>query len=503
MKLLPRIGLAATLVVGAAGVAHAQPFVTSEAPYITLAPGAPAGSSVQAVISSGDTIGGFRFQGIPDGVGLVPSGNGRVDVYVAHEETTIPFFGTADFQNASISKLELDIATGGVVNASVALPASAGFIRFCSAFMAGPAEGFSRYTFFTGEESDDVLDVPANATFGADPAIAPQRQAGFAVALDVASGAYRALPGMGRLNHENTVVIPGGWKKKHVLLTTDDTFAAPSSQLYMYIAKKESDVFDDRGRLYAFQVTRTNAGPVNAGDAFNGANDYLDIQPGDDWQGRFIPVPKAIAEGRTNLAPQDALEAWSNANNIFQFIRLEDLAYDRTSPRVVYVADTGSSRVVPDATTGRLRRGPSGTVGSADNGRIFRFEFSRNNPRKVTSFSVYADADASPSDPTYVPFRSPDNIETSNNSLLVQEDASNALIWRHDFASGAWTVVASVNDPSGESSGIVDASEAFGPGWWALVVQGHGTRVQEQVVSPELTLKLESGQLLLMKLPGS
>lgn len=484
------------------GEARAQSFQTSEAPYITLAPGAPAGSAVKAVISSGDTIGGFEFQGIPDGVGIAPGRHGRVEVYVAHEETTVPFFGTADFQNASISRLVLD-RHGGVVNASVALPSSAGFLRFCSAFMAGPAEGFSRYTFFTGEETNDIVDVPPNATYGADPAIAPQRQGGYAVALDTRSGAYRPIPGMGRLNHENTVVVPGGWRHKRVLLTTDDTFSAPSSQLYMYIGHSAADVWNDRGRLYAFQVTRTNAGPVNPSDPFNGANDYLDIQPGDDWQGRFIPVPKAIAEGTTGLAPQDALEQWSNDNNVFQFIRLEDVAYDRHNPRVVYIADTGSTRVVADPTTGRLVRGPSGTVGFADNGRVFRFELSRHNPRRVTSFSVYADADAAPSDPTYVPFRAPDNIETSENSLMLQEDAANAVIWRHDFATGAWTIVATVNDPSGESSGIVDASSAFGAGWWALVVQGHGTLVRQQVVSPSLTLKLESGQLLLMKLPGS
>ena len=39
-----------------------------------------------------------------------------------------------------------------VRSADEPIPASAGFIRFCSAFMAGPAEGFSTYTFFTGEE---------------------------------------------------------------------------------------------------------------------------------------------------------------------------------------------------------------------------------------------------------------------------------------------------------------------------------------------------------------
>ena len=43
--------------------------------------------------------------------------------------------------------------------------------------------------------------------------------------------------------------------------------------------------------------------------------------------------------------PQTALENWSNANNVFQFVRVEDIAYDPDNPRVVYFADTGSTRL--------------------------------------------------------------------------------------------------------------------------------------------------------------
>ena len=186
---------------------------------------------------------------------------------------------------------------------------------------------------------------------------------------------------------------------------------------------------------------------------------------------------------------------------MFQFIRLEDLAYDKNSPRVVYAADTGRTRIVPDPTTGRMMRGPSGTVGFADNGRIFKFVFNENNPRKVDSFSVFADGDA-PSAPEFVPFINPDNMDTSLNSLMVQEDHDNARIWHYDFGTTTWNVVATVNDPDGESSGIVDASEWFGEGAWILDVQGHGVFVDQEVIDG-VTRKLESGQLLLMVIPGS
>ncbi|MGI9658297.1 MAG: hypothetical protein ACR2OD_05265, partial [Gaiellaceae bacterium] len=190
-----------------------------------------------------------------------------------------------------------------------------------------------------------------------------------------------------------------------------------------------------------------------------------------------------------------------------QFIRLEDRAYDRNNPRVVYGADTGVSRLIPDDETGRLTRfsssNPDGLTGMADNGRIYRFELSKRDPRKVVSFTVLADGDADPKSPYYVDMTSPDNIDTSKWSLMVQEDTGEAKILRHDFGSGAWSTVATVNDPSGESSGIVDASAWFGPGYWMLTVQAHGSNNAEQVVSEELTLKREDGQLLLISVPGS
>jgi hypothetical protein len=479
-------------------------FLTPQDPSITLDPGLPAGSSVKAIISSGEELNDFIFEGIPDGIGLAPGPDeNTVDVYVNHEQSTVPFRNTADFLDASVSKLTLSTEQGHegeVLDASVAISSDDGYLRFCSAFMAGPAEGFANYTFFTGEETNDIVDVPAGAPYGADPALSGKRQGGYVVALDAATGESTPVAGMGRLNHENNVVIPGGWNQ-FAILTTDDTFSAPSSQLYLYLANQESHIWEDKGSLWAFQVTRTDNGPVDPDDPFNGANDYLDIQPGDDWQGKFIRVPKDIARGLTDEAPQTALENWSNDNNVFQFIRLEDLAYDRNNQRVVYVADTGASRIVPDPETGRIMRGPGGTVGFADNGRIFKFEFNENNPRKVDSFSVFADGDA-PSSDVFVGFTSPDNMDTSANSLMVQEDTDNAKIWRHDFASGNWTVIATVNDPDGESSGIVDASEWFGPGAWLLDVQGHGVFVDQEQVG-DVLVKRESGQIMLMTIPGS
>jgi hypothetical protein len=481
-------GLTATLAIPAHAAKPSSGYLTDDAPMVTLDAGLPAGASVKAIISSGEQIDGFTFEGLPDGIGIRPGEDKHtVDVYVAHEQTTVPFRNARDFQDASVSRLTLDTKAGpgqgSVLDASVPLGPEAGFLRFCSASMGTPEQGLDDYVFFTGEEANDPF---------------PLGIAGQAVVLNTRTGEYTAVPGMGRLNHENTMLIPGGWDDGLVMLTTDDTFSGPSAQLYMYVADDQDAIFADEGTLKALRITGVDGVPVDATNPFNGANDYLDLDVGESFQGAFIDVPDAVADDT-----QPVLEDWSNDNNVFQAIRLEDLAFDKNNPRVVYIADTGRTRVIPDPATGRMQRGPGGTVGQADNGRIFKMVMNAEDPLVVDSLTILADGDLEGTD-VYVPMVSPDNVDTSKKSFMVQEDTDNAKIWQYRFNQGTWRVVATVDDPDGESSGIVDASEWFGGGTWLFDVQGHGMNVEEDTTSiPGTLIKRESGQLMLLKVPAS
>ena len=501
--------------VAALGLAIALPASTlgdhgfpNPAPYVALTPAA-AGGQIVPLINSGDEFGDVIFEGIPDGIGVVP-GDGTVDLYVTHEQSHVPFSGFADYQDSSVSRVTVDVDHQQVVGLDVALSPDLGFIRFCSAFMAGPEHGFDDYTFLVNEESNDIIDVVAGAPYGADPAIAPYRQAGFAAALNTSDGSVTTLTRMGRHNHENTVVVPGGWKVT-ASLSGDDTFNAPSSQLYLHTATDADQVLSDKGQLWAFQVTATDDGSVDPFDPSNDANDYLEIGTGDDWSGRFIHVPTDVARGLTGEPPQTALENWSNANNVFQFVRVEDLAYDTDDPQTVYFTDTGTSRLAEDPDTGRLERLASG--GTTSNGRVFKMVLNEKDPRVVDSFSILLDAGAIPA-AQGGPMRNPDNIEVGHNSIMVQEDPPNAAkVWRYDLTAQTWTHVATATQPIAETSGIVDVSEWFGDGWWALDVQSHineteGTETltyETPISGAELQYKerREDGQLLLMQIPGS
>ncbi len=536
------VAMALALTLPASTIGHGQPnrFPNPSFEYVTLTPAA-SGGSVVALINSGDTFDGQTFEGIPDGLGVVPVGNGRryVDIYVAFEQSHVPFDADAagpqpafaDFEDSSVHRARLDLRTMQLTKLDEVLPPSAGFIRFCSAFMAGPAQGFRDYTFFVNEESNDIIDVPAGAPYGPDQSVSPYRQAGYSVALNTKRGTFTEIPFLGRHNHENTVIVPGGWHQT-VALSGDDTFTAPGSQLYMGTSRGPSSLVDDRGALWAFQVTGTDAGPLeDPADPFNDANDFLEIGMGDVWSGRFIRVPDDIARGTTSDQPQAALEAWSNANNVFQFVRVEDVAYDPDHPRVVYFTDTATTRLKEDPTTGRLiRAGASAVPYINSDGRLFKMVLNRHDPTVVDELSIVAQGrlaeqltnPPAPGTPTFnvidpgIGFRAPDNIDVGRRSLMLQEDTSSAKVWRWDLAS-TWTHVASVTHPTapaaGESSGIVDMSKWLGAGWWALDVQSHVNLPGEEgpftYTTPISGVQIpyferrEDGQLLLMRIPGS
>jgi hypothetical protein len=549
-------------------------FKTSQQSMLT-----PVMSSVEVtpVLTVGDVLNsGFRFESIPDGISVRARGRGRVDLFVNHETAKVPFpYVTAnptaansenDFDNAQVSRLILNQHSAGVLNGSFVIPSAAGYQRFCSNYLATAKEGFDRDILFTNEESPDYV-FRQEASWPPPIGDTDEKESGLVVALDVKTGKHHPIHGMGRHNHENNVAIPGF--DDLVVLSGDDTFTSgpltiPSggplpagsrpaqSQLYSYIAPDTDSLLADEGDLWAFVSDDANF------------NDYYDFVPNSTQKvsGRFVKVPKNIATGLDTdgselkagdvgfpLPPNDgswqrdlrsvaplgidgpqwALEYWSQLNNVFQFVRVEDIAYDKRpdGANVVYVVDSG--------------RGTAGASqpGRSTNGRVWRMELDPDDPTRVTSLSVLVEGDDNPVQ-TRDEIHQPDNLETTQTGLLVTEDpgssqqfpagstlpnATTARLWYVPFSGTPQVVVkvdqsadggptdvdgrAAGNWGAWETSGIVDASNAFGPGAFLIDVQAHTLWVEKAdgednfaPTGPDFTYKREGGQLVLLRIPG-
>jgi hypothetical protein len=524
---------------GGAGAQADPGFHTSEAAMLT----GVGGTTVSPIISVGDTLaGGYLFEAIPDGISIDRiNGRGTVDILVNHELSLVPFPATRqDPINSVVSKLRLHQRGGGVLKGEYAIPSSAGYQRFCSNFVVGKEHGFERRLLFTNEEARDIVLRQEDSWHqpGVQLSEPGAEQAGVVVAYDLKSGEYRSIYGMGRHNHENAVGVPGYGHP--VVLSGDDTFDAPASQLYLYNAASGADVWNDEGKLYAF---------VSDNPAVNDYGDLTTASP--SVSGHFIEVPREIATGKdaddghevTSAdfgyptpaqavpstpampdGPQWVLEHWSNINNVFQFIRIEDIAYDRTNGKTVYFADTGEPRAIQHPTTTRLFRGPSGTQGAHMNGRLYKLDLDPTNPLGTATLSVLpgANFDDLGYQNANAPHQ-PDNVETTKTAIFFQEDpgshnaqpafagATNARIWRYDLRTHALTVVAEVdqsmspitNKGAWESSGIVDVSSVFGRGAFLVDIQAHSWDLDAGTGNdPPAVPKRERGQLLLIRVPN-
>jgi hypothetical protein len=557
--ILLAVAAAALAAVAAATAANSGSpgFKTSQGAMID--PVAP-GASYEAIISVGDTLpGGYMFESIPDGISLAANGKGTVDLYVNHETSTVPFpytfnaatgtgTGFNDFTNALVSKLRLHQKSGGVLSGSYAIESSLNFQRFCSNFLATEEQGFDRPLLFTNEEGIDWVNRAGTAWPPAAVGAPDARQIGTVVAIDEQTGKTRPIWGMGRHNHENSVAVPGYGKP--VVLSGDDSFVSnpAQSQLYSYIADDSDAVWNDEGDLWAFVA--------------DGVDDYYDfgINSAVSVTGKFVKVPKDIATGRkpdgTELmaadkgfplppndgtwqrdarsglgidGPQWVLERWGDTQPqpVFQFVRVEDIAYDKRPgmQNVLYVVDSG-----------RGATSAGGNAFTSSNGRVWKLVLDKSDPTKVTSFSLLIEGDDAPvKAPNEI--HQPDNIESTARSLLITEDpgssqqftpteanATTARLWQHDLAGGTNRVAAKVNQSADEgpldvdanpnrgllgaweSSGIVDASSVFGPGAFLIDVQA-GTFVIDEEVRVEgpntLTYQRDGGQLGLLRIPGA
>jgi len=437
--------IAATLL-GSAGTASAAPFVTERRAFLVPL---VAGVKVQPILTTGDIVGGYQMSGVPDGIGWYESADG-IEVFFNHELNA-----NFDPSGARVSHVTLN-ADGAVTAAEYVVLGNEGYEWFCSSTLEY-VHGVPWY--FTGEESKH------------------SPRYGTSIAINATKGVFHETPWFGHFGHENVVPVDG-LSKAYVGLSEDGF--SEFSQVYAYIAPTfHGAIWGDSGALRVFV-------PDQAVPDGNPSDD--DIHKGEELAGHFERIPRA-----DHLRPHQ-LETLVQKMGAMDFNRIEDQIDDPNAPGTVYFSETGRANQ------------------EVTHGRVYKLEVDTNDPTRAT-LSVILDA-AKGDD-----LVQPDNLGISDNALVIQEDRN----WKksgynrvlvYDLSSGTLTAVArtdpkqSIIDLKGpaawESSGVVDASDVFGAGWWLLDVQAHYTnmRTPDQSLVPD-SARGEGGQLELVYIPGT
>lgn len=471
----------------------------------------PVGSAYQVkpLLSAGDRVPEtsrpartYQMVGIPDGLGLHRDPDGSGTLFVNHElrsaVTSEPVVGGATNVGAFVSKFRLS-PTGEVISGERAYdrvyvedrligPAAQlnnftpAFSRFCSATLAGAAEGFDRPIYLTNEEND------ATDTF--------DRKGGVTVA--VYDNQAHVLPGLGHFSKENTIVKQGTGNRT-VIMSMEDGPETPDSQLWMYVGTKVPRATSVlarngllNGKLYVF--VSTTPGRTDEASFANGT-----------ISGRWAEVPNA---GRLTSGE---LEDAADAAGAFGFVRIEDGDFAKRPQGGFYFATTGEN---PEAGNGL--------------GRLYHLRLNGTDVTGPAALEVIVNADevvAARGDTAI----SPDNVSADGRYLMVQEDGTDVSrpvmaakgregsIWRYDldrranradFVASARRVVSL--DPPGrdgvpvvdeengftkgiwETSGIISGSPMFGANSWLFDVQAHSP------TTAPADGTVEDGQLLLM-----
>ena len=345
--------------------------------------------------------------------------------------------------------------------------------------------------------------------------------------------------------------MPGGWSKRIVSLSGDDTFTSTSTadaaqpQPAVHGHQQELEVLPEgQWARCGRSASRAPAPAPSIRRTRSTGRTTSSTSPLDrHWRGEFIKVDPAVARGdNAGKLPQDDLEDWSNTNNVFQFIRVEDIAYDPDNPRVVYFADTGNTRLYPEPTHRAPVAAPDGSpllcppVGAPAAGSTRWSSMPQTRPRWMSSASSPTEApavgprSAIPGNPAGVRPTTWTWATTASWSRRTHPTPrSGCTPW--ETAPGDWTHVATVDQDQDRlpATSVSQAASSTSQAGSALAGGRSTSRrtaaslaaskcTNNQSLDPtfrtwtdgppppggnQYRLRREAGQLLLMNVPGS
>lgn len=514
--------LAASLVasapVSAAGIAARGPSTATD-PYIL-----PLNDGVKmtSVLTTGDSVGGYKMAGIPDGIGASQGAAAAFPLYVNHEiggtgsgGSITPLGVPRAFgqSGAFVSKWSIDrntytvysgsdlissvlyydygASTWGTFNAN-GKPASAAagthlawFNRFCSANLTGRGVlqnestgfGYAGRLFMNGEESG------AEGRSLATPVSGPS------------SGVAQQLPRLGLWSVENNLVADNRSNKTLVIGNEDNA----AGQLWTYVGTKLDPTDPANSSATPADLAGLNNGNLYVVDAVDAA-----VSTDSDFRvlyGKNVPVDVTLRTVSWNQ--NGALQNTAAAASGLSLNRVEDGEWDPNNRNDYYFLTTDGGVTSPDPGK-RYADGRNG-------GGLWRLRFDDiDNPQTGGTATATLELLLDGSETPYL--NKPDNLAIDRHGhILIQEDPGDndhvSRVVAYDIPTGRRAELATF-DPAlfgstasspavltkdEESSGIIDGAETVGDGSFILDAQVH-----RAATGPSAAELVEGGQLLVM-----
>jgi hypothetical protein len=298
----------------------------------------------ESLLTAGDSVGGYKMEGIPDGLGAFDNGDGTFTLLMNHEISTglgVPrahggngaFVSEWVFDKTTLQVLSgkdlihdvwlYDTASNSYVDHNAAnSPVS--FSRFCSADLADPGAFYNEDTglgfnggrlYLNGEESGTEGRAIAHIVGGAQ------------------DGNSYELAWLGNMAYEN-VVANAHTGDKTVVAMMDD---GQNGQVYFYEGDKKAtgNAIDQAGltggHLFGIHVTDFEGATNN-----NAPSSSAPL--GADDKSTFTMIYLGDVSGMTGAQ----IDAASEAAGVTTFLRPEDGAWDTLNPNRFYFVTTNA-----------------------------------------------------------------------------------------------------------------------------------------------------------------
>lgn len=448
------IGASAVLAVAASATAQTSVRTgpnSSATPYVRPTTGSPV-RDIVSILTVGDSIGGYQMIGIPDGMGAFTNNDGTFTLTMTHElgatvggqqhaHQTTGFAGGAFASKWTIAPGTFAVSSGADVMTSVVTTTNGtggtlyNFARFCSADLAAESAYFNAAT---GKGTRDHLFMSG------EEAGTPGRM----MAMDVETGVGYQLPAFDPVlgSWETGSARPYASDTTLVVATSD----GGSNRVFVYLGtKRDTGTPAEKagligGTAYGIQVQVNGANVA----AETSANCFGSTSP--VYSGTFTFTAAGTAAGTSFLRPEDG--AWDPANlSDFYFVTTASMT---TNSRLMRLRFNDVNNPLAGGTIEALLIGNEGQK-MLDNMCVF------NTPAGGTMALLQED----PGNNLHNAKTHLYNVATDTLTTVLMSDPAR-------FGNGTTAATAPFNQDE-ENSGVIDARDQLGLGWFVGNMQAH------------------------------